>query len=89
MDDAQIAALAVAAVFGISDLEGGRAMFAFFVFGPVGALIGLNIVYPDYWARFLIWKGLITVGFVIAVVATSNGRVRSFIRTQGLPRWTS
>jgi hypothetical protein len=54
----------------------------------VGAILGLNIVYPDYEARFLLWKGLITVGFLIAVVATANGRVRSFIRMQGLPQWT-
>jgi hypothetical protein len=52
----------------------------------IGALL-LNIVYPDYAARFLIWKGVISVAFLIAVAATITWRAPSFIRTQGLPQW--
>jgi hypothetical protein len=48
----------------------------------IGALIGLNVVLPDYAARFLVWKGLITVGFLIAVIATMNWRASPFTRTQ-------
>jgi hypothetical protein len=52
----------------------------------IGALL-LNVVYPDYAARFLIWKGVISVAFLIAVAATIKWRAPSFIRTQGQPQW--
>ena len=50
----------------------------------IGALL-LNLLYPDYDARFLIWKGVISVAFLIALAAT---RWPSFSRTQGLSQWT-
>ncbi len=34
-------ALSVAGAMGVSDFEGGRAMMAMFVFGPVGGIAGL------------------------------------------------
>lgn len=38
---ASMGALAIGGMLGMSDFEGGRAMFAFFGIGPIGGLIGL------------------------------------------------
>src|SRR5262249_26977118 len=35
----------------------------------LGAIL-LNLLYPDLDSRFLIWKGVISIGFLIAVAAT-------------------
>jgi hypothetical protein len=48
----------------------------------------LYLLYPDYTARFLVWKGVISVAFLIAIAATIPWRAPSFVRIQGLTSWT-
>jgi len=52
----------------------------------VGAFL-LYLTYPDYGARFLIWKGVISGAFLVAVLVTLF-RTGPFGRPQGVLRWT-
>jgi len=47
----------------------------------------LYLTYPDYAARFLLWKGVISGAFIIAVLAPAV-HARIFDRLQGAFRWT-
>lgn len=64
----------VAGLFGMSDFEGGRGMFAAFVVGPVGGLIAMVAA---AWLVFRIGEGraapapiLLRLGVVLAAIAT-------------------
>jgi hypothetical protein len=50
----------------------------------LGAIL-LNLLYPDYEARFLLWKGVIVVGFLVAVIATMQPALPT--RLHGALRW--
>jgi hypothetical protein len=52
----------------------------------LGAIL-LNLLYPDYDARFLLWKGVISGAFLIAVLAAFIREPLSFQRPEAL-RWT-
>jgi len=52
----------------------------------LGAFL-LYMTYPDYAARFLIWKGVISGAVIIAVLATVI-HTRIFDRLQGAFQWT-
>jgi hypothetical protein len=52
----------------------------------IGAML-LYLLYPDYDARFLIWKGVINGAFLIALLTTLQ-RATSAMRLQGLFQWT-
>jgi alpha-1,6-mannosyltransferase len=52
----------------------------------LGAFL-LYLTYPDYASRFLIWKGVISGTFLVAVLVTFF-RTDIFGRPQGAPRWT-
>jgi hypothetical protein len=47
----------------------------------------LYLLYPDYDARFLIWKGVIAGAFLLALAATMQ-RAPSAMKVQGLFQWT-
>jgi hypothetical protein len=51
----------------------------------LGAFL-LYVMYPDYAARLLIWKGIISGVFLIAVLATIPAP--AFNRLEGAFRWT-
>jgi alpha-1,6-mannosyltransferase len=50
----------------------------------LGAIL-LNLLYPDYEARFLVWKGVIVIGFIVAVTATMQPTLLA--RLEGTLRW--
>lgn len=52
----------------------------------IGAML-LYLLLPDYEARFLIWKGVIEVAFLIALFATMQ-RAPSAMKPHGLLQWT-
>jgi hypothetical protein len=52
----------------------------------IGALL-LNLLYPDFGARFLLWKGVISLSFLIAVLASTKGSARLSVSIQRYFRW--
>ena len=52
----------------------------------LGAIL-LYLLYPDYDARFLLWKGVQSIAFLVAVLAylspRGRGRITSAIRVRG------
>ena len=54
----------------------------------IGAVL-LYVLFPDYDARFLIWKGVLTIAFLIAVTASwcAPWRAPSFACIPGLTQW--
>lgn len=53
----------------------------------IGAIL-LNLLYPDYEARFLLWKGVISAAFLITVFAATGRSALSLAPMQGFFRWT-
>ena len=53
----------------------------------IGALL-LNLIYPDYGARFLIWKGVISIAFLLAVLAGTSWRTSWHAPMERALRWT-
>jgi alpha-1,6-mannosyltransferase len=53
----------------------------------IGAIL-LNLLYPDYDARFLLWKGVISLSFLIALVVTLRFGTPSRAPTRGPLQWT-
>ena len=53
----------------------------------IGAFL-LYLLYPDYEARFLLWKGVISLSFLIAVVATTRWNAQSLAPIREYFRWT-
>src|SRR5262249_1862390 len=54
----------------------------------IGAVL-LYLLFPDYDARFLIWKGVLSIAFLIAVAASwcAPWRAPSLARIPGLTQW--
>lgn len=72
-----VLALWIAGFFGMSDFEGGRGMFAFFVAGPVGGLVAMLLT---IWGILRVAKGraglgptLARVGLVVAGIVAVVG----------------
>jgi hypothetical protein len=53
----------------------------------IGAVL-LNLIYPDYAARFLIWKGVISIAFLVAVLAGTSWRTSWHAPMERALRWT-
>jgi hypothetical protein len=53
----------------------------------IGALL-LYLLYPDYTARFLIWKGVISIAFLLAVLAGTSWRTSWHAPMERALRWT-
>jgi hypothetical protein len=82
---ASLGALVIGGLLGISDFEGGRAMFAFWGIGPVGGLIGLIlgiVLVLRYYGKLTGFGALagrgVMVAAAIAAVAVLGVLVRLF-----------
>jgi alpha-1,6-mannosyltransferase len=53
----------------------------------IGALL-LNLIYPDYAARFLIWKGVISISFLLAVLAGTRWSAWWHTPMERVLQWT-
>ena len=53
----------------------------------IGALL-LNLLYPDYDARFLLWKGVISISFLLAVLAGTGWSAWWQTPMERVLRWT-
>src|SRR4029450_11668230 len=67
----------IAGLFGMSDFEGGRGMFAFLFVGPLGGLVSMLLA---IWAVLRVGKGrarlgptLGRIGLVVAGIAAGGG----------------
>lgn len=77
---ATAAGFVLAGASGMSDFEGGRAMFAAFVVGPLGGLIGLAVgiwlvlrTRGRYRGGGIVWRGALVVVAIGALVAGGIG----------------
>jgi hypothetical protein len=53
----------------------------------IGAVL-LYLIYPDYAARFLVWKGVICIAFLVAVLAGTRWNSWWHAPTERALRWT-
>jgi len=53
----------------------------------IGALL-LNLLYPDSDARFLLWKGVISISFLLAVLAGTGWSAWWQTPIERVFRWT-
>ena len=70
------AAGVIAGLFGMSDFEGARGMFAFFAVGPIGGLITMIV---SIWAVFRVRQGRAPVGRSVLRIGLVLGSIAALV----------